>query len=102
MQQCVLLSSLSCFVVEATIISVAKATFDITDWEYIALLLGISEADLKCIKINHGKSQHKSIIKKWLDSGNASWAALVSALRHELVGKGAVANAIAKKHPKSN
>ena len=87
----------------AMILSVAEATDSITDWNYLALLLGISEADLQRIQNDHKESSHqqKAIVTKWLDSGNASWATLVSALRNKLVGKGALANTIAEKHPKS-
>ena len=87
-----------------TILSVSEATVDITDWYYLALLLGISETDLQHIKTDHKDSlrkQHKAIVTKWLDSGNASWATLVSALRNKLVGKGALADTIAKQHPTS-
>ena len=40
-----------------------------------------------------------AFIIHWLNSGNASWAILVAALRDRLVGLGALANKIAKKHP---
>ena len=92
-------------VIGETIISVVEATADVFDWDFLASLLGISEVDLKCIQSDHKESlrqRNKAIITKWLDSGNASWAALVSALRHDLVGKGAVADNIAEKHLKSN
>ena len=42
----------------------------------------------------------KAFIKKWLERGTASWAILVSALRDELVKENAIANTIAKDHPK--
>ena len=93
-----------CCVIGVTILSVSEATVDITDWGYLALLLGISETDLQHIKTDHKDSlrkQHKAIVTKWLDSGNASWATLVSALRNKLVGKGALADTIANQHPTS-
>ena len=40
-----------------------------------------------------------AFIKHWLNSGNASWAILVAALRDSVVGLGALADKIAKKHP---
>ena len=39
------------------------------------------------------------LLTYWLESGNASWAALVNALRSSLVAKGGQANKIAKEHP---
>ena len=80
-----------------------RATKAITDWSILALLLELSEADLDNIKsATHDKQEQlKKIIKKWLDSGTASWAVLVNALNDELVKQGAIANEIAKKHPKS-
>ena len=68
-----------------------------------ALLLDVSQADLDNIKsATHDKQkQQKSIVKKWLDSGTASWAVLVNALKDELVRVRAIANGIAKKYPKS-
>ena len=79
-----------------------RATKAITDWSILALLLELSEADLDNIKsATHDKQEQKKIIKKWLDSGTASWAVLVNALNDELVKQGAIANEIAKKYPKS-
>ena len=80
-----------------------RATKAITDWSILALLLELSEADLDNIEsaTRDKQKQQKSIIKKWLDSGTASWAVLVNALNDELVKQGAIANEIAKKYPKS-
>ena len=89
------------FHLEISVLNVAKATVSITDWSYLALYLGFSEAQLQRIISDHqqvSSHQHKAIITKWLESGKASWAILVSALRDELVNKGAVADEIAKKH----
>ena len=50
----------------------------------------------------HGASEpQKSIIIKWLESGEASWAVLVTALKDDLVGHGFTANDITEKYPKS-
>ena len=80
-----------------------RATKAISDWSILALLLELSEADLDNIEstIRDKQKQQKSIIKKWLDSGTASWAVLVNALNDELVKQGAIANEIGKKYPKS-
>ncbi len=55
-------------------------TASITEWSFLALLLGrnIYQADYTHIKSDNPQNafdQHKSIITEWLASGNASWAA---------------------------
>ena len=86
-----------------TVLAVMNAMKEITDWSNLAHLLGLSLADFDRIVADEHKSsgQQKAIIRKWIDSGTASWAVLVTALKHDLVGKQAVANTIAKKYPKS-
>ena len=82
-----------------------KATDNITDWSILPLQLGISYPDLQRIEKdnNTAKLQHRAIVFKWLGTGEASWASLVQALRDSGVGGGkAVANQIAKDHPKVN
>ncbi len=83
------------------IIKISRATATITDWSYLALLLGIDEADYDRIMTDIALSSHqrKAIITKWLANGEASWAVLVSALRDELVNKQGLANWIASEHP---
>ena len=77
-----------------------KATHKVVDWTILAPLLDVPEETVERIKIDIQGSlnQQKAIIQAWLDSGTASWAILVSALRNELVGKKAVADEIAKQH----
>ncbi len=91
--------------VAKTILAVVKATDKITDWSILPLELGISIPDLQRIeKDNHtAKLQHRAIVLKWLGMGEASWASLAQALRDSGVDGGkAVANQIAKDHPKVN
>ena len=75
----------------------------VTDWYFLALLLGISDSDFERIQQDEkmGKDRQKAIIKQWLQSGTASWAILVSALRDEVVSQTAIANNIADNHPSS-
>ena len=75
----------------------------VTDWYFLALLLGISEADFERIQQDEkmGKDRQKAIIKQWLQFGNASWAMLVSALRDKVVLQVAIAKNIADSHPSS-
>ena len=79
-----------------------KATTDVQDWSCLALLIGVDESDYNRIMSennNNVTGQRKAIIKKWLDTGKASWAILVSGLKDELVGLAAIGNEIAEKHP---
>ena len=94
-----------CFLISITgptILDVLQATKHVTEWNVLAYLLKLSKADVESIMSTaHGPSQpQKSIISKWLESGTASWAALATALKHDLVGQGATANNIAKNYPK--
>ena len=69
----------------------------------LGLLLDLAPDDLdRIMSTAHGASEPQmSIIKKWIQSGKASWAALVNALKDDLVGHGSTANDITEKHPKS-
>ena len=67
----------------------------------LALLLGLSSPDLQRIQLDHPTSvqlQHQAIIRQWLDSGKATWSALINALKDPLVNKGAIADKITKQH----
>ena len=79
-----------------------RLTQGITDWSLLALLLGLSSADLQHVRSNNPTAvqlQHQAIIRLWLDSGEATWSALIIALRDPLVNKGAIADKIMKQHP---
>ena len=78
-----------------------RATKDVHDWSYLALLIGVNESEYSRIireNQNDVKGQQKAIIKKWLDTGKASWASLVSGLKDELIGLDVIGNKIAKDH----
>ncbi len=71
----------------------------------LSSLLGVSRADVERIKENNpgdAYSKEQEIVTAWIDTGNASWAILVSALKDKLVKKAAFANQIAKKYPSKN
>ena len=78
-----------------------RLTQDITNWSLLALLLGVSSADLERVQLNYStvQLQHQAIIKLWLDSGEAKWSALINALRDPLVNKGAIADKLMEQHP---
>ena len=78
-----------------------RSTNSITNWSKLALLLGITTADYERItKANNPTDVHQAVVNKWLESGKASWAVLVSALRDTLVNQGFLADEIAREHPK--
>ena len=54
-----------------------------------------SERDNRGITNDH----QRNLLTYWLESGNASWAALVNALKSPLIAKGGQANKIAREHP---
>ena len=77
-------------------------TKNIADWSILSMMLGVDDAAVRRIrKDNPGEAlnQQKAIIMLWLNTGKASWAILVSALREELVGRAADGNRIANAHP---
>lgn len=81
-----------------------EATSDVVDWSCLALLLGVSDADVERIEWNNPReklNQHKAIVRAWLNNGEASWAILVAGLRNKLVSKVAVGNQIARDHSTS-
>ena len=85
-----------------TLISVLRATTDVIDWSLLALLIGAAESEYNRImreNQNDVAGQRNAIIKKWLDTGKATWAILVSGLKDKLVGLAAIGNQIAKDHP---
>ena len=89
------------FCFSETFIDLLRLTQDITDWSVLALLLGLSPADFEHVQLNNStvQLQRQTIIKQWLDSGEATWSRLINALRDPLVNKGAVADKIMKQHP---
>ena len=71
------------------------------EWSVLALVLGIEDSTFSRIKQKcyiEGESFHKCIVKEWLARGQASWASLVTALKHDLVNRVDIANKITKDH----
>ena len=91
-----------CNYLEANIISIERATLEVSDWSQLALLIGVSQAEYDRIVANNRNDvmrQQKQIVISWLNAGKASWAILVAALRDKLVRMAAIANKIAQDHP---
>ena len=72
------------------------------DWKSLGLKLKLRKYQLDDIDNNNRervKDCRREMISQWLDTGNASWHALVRALASPLVGKRDLAMEIAKNHP---
>ncbi len=68
-------------------------------WYSLGLALGLDEYELNGIRIRERSSgRQKAMISLWLDTGNASWRALVRALASPLVGNRGLAMKIAAEH----
>ena len=88
--------------IDDNFIEIMTETQSIRNWSILPLLLGISNVEKDHIMSDHrGQAaiQHQEFIRAWIAFGNAKWAILVGALRHELVKEGACANMITKNHP---
>ncbi len=90
-----------CDTVGLNTMAVFRETLPISDWYFLARLLGVSEADYERIQQDTStrKEQQRAIIQQWLSQGVASWAVLVSALRDEVVSQTSIADQIAENHP---
>ena len=79
-----------------------EATISVTEWKSLGLKLKLKKYQLENIDDNNRgkvKDCRREMISQWLDTGNASWCALVRALASPLVGKRGLAMEIAEKHP---
>ena len=80
-----------------------EAVHDVVNWQYLGLKLGLEKPQLDIMDQNCrgivGNCQME-MISRWLDTGNASWRALVRALASPLVGKRDLAMKIAAEHTK--
>ncbi len=80
---------------------VLEAIISVNDWHSLGLVLGMEKYVLDSIKINYATSVidcQKAMISLWLDTGDASWSALVRALSSPLVGNKGLARKIADQH----
>ena len=79
----------------------AEATSDITNWNILALLIGIPKNRFDHMKkdARNESELQQAVINEWLDNCKPSWAILVAGLRHKLVGKRNIGNEIAAKYP---
>ena len=73
----------------------------VTDWMYLGLLLKLPSYELDRIRRDgyDEKDRLQKMVSLWLDSGTASWRALVQALFDPLMNKEELAKRISKEHP---
>ena len=77
---------------------VCRETTSISDWSFLASLIGVTDYERIAMDNSTVQEKQRAIIRAWLNSGKASWAVLIHALRDPLVGKAAVAEQIACKY----
>ena len=79
------------------------AVHDVVNWKYLGLTLGLEKPQLDIMDRNKQgivEECRMEMISRWLDTGNASWRALVRALASPLVEKRDLAMKIAAEHTK--
>ena len=78
-----------------------NATVKVIDWKSLGLSLGIPVSVIDRVEVDCHRATdcQRHMLQHWLNTGNASWAALVAALRSQLVFMNGLANIIAKEHP---
>ena len=89
-------------ILEKAIIT-AETVDDWPCWHSLGLALDLEKYRLDLIHIDHRGNVRdclKAMLSLWLDTGNASWRALVRALASPLVGKRYLAEKIAAEHSK--
>ena len=71
-------------------------TVDISDWITLGIQLDLHVPHLNQIEKDYTsvRERQKHVLQNWLDTGNASWAALVDALKSPLVPMEGLANRI--------
>ena len=71
-------------------------------WHSLGLKLGLKQHRLDIIQNDHKEKIEeckKAMVSRWLDTGEASWRVLVTALASKLVGKEGLARSLAEQHP---
>ena len=78
-----------------------EATVKVIDWKSLGLSLGIPISMIDRIEVDchRAKDCQRHMLQHWLNTGNASWAALVAALKSQLISMNGLADTIAKEHP---
>ncbi len=80
---------------------ILEAIITVDDWHSLGLALDLEKYRLDVIYIDHSRNVRdcqKAMISLWLDTGKASWRALVRALASPLVNRRDLAMKIADEH----
>ena len=83
------------------IVGVVRYVIEVTDWMSLGLLLELPSCDLDRISLDGYNEMNRlqKMVSLWLDSGTASWRALVQALFDPLMNKEELARRISEEHP---
>ena len=81
--------------------AVMTETITISDWKTLGITLRLPSYRVDQIARDnpHVEELRRHILQNWLDTGHASWAALVDALKCSLIAKDGLATQIAQKYP---
>ena len=86
---------------DENILDVLRYVIEVTDWKLLGLLLKLPSYELDRINLD-GRNESdrlQKIVSLWLNSGTASWRALVQALLDPLMNKEELARRISEEHP---
>ena len=89
------------FIADSNLDDVLEEIFSVGDWKTLGLKLKLKKYQLDDIYANNRgnvKDCQIDMVFKWLDTGDASWRALVRALASKRVEKMGLAKEIAAKH----
>ena len=80
---------------------VVRSIIEVTDWMSLGLLLELPSCELERIRRDgfDERERLQRMVSLWLDSGTASWRALVQALFDPLMNKEELARRISEEHP---
>ena len=80
-----------------------RSIIEVTDWMSLGLSLELPSHELDRISLDghNEKDRLQKMVSLWLDSGTASWRALVQALFDPLMNKEELAKRISEEHPLS-
>ena len=81
--------------------AVREAIITVNDWHELGLQLGLPLNVVDQLRDDHTTVEEckKRLISRWIQTGHASWAVLVKALRHPFMHMDTLADEIAKKYP---
>ena len=86
---------------DENILDVLRYVIEVTDWKLLGLLLKLPSYELERIR-RDGYDEIERLqrmVSLWLNSGTASWRALVQALFDPLMNKEELARRISEEHP---